>query len=318
MASVSRPSSTAAGAALWLPFIPQLAALAQAVSPVAPDLPGVERLAAEVPRQIANAATIWAVANTAIFLPFAAAFARLATRIVPERAAEQKELIRPGFLDDAVIQVPSMALERARMELGHMAGLTGDMLAAARSCFEAGTKCELSREGDQVRVLREAVLDYLTHVGRSELSDTESADYVRLVAAAGEIDTLSTAIGRELAPLAGAVKEAELAPSPEAADLLRRLLLTIEDSAQSALRALVDGDERSAQSVLAQRSAIRDLTADLQRLQASRLAQDDPQRLIKHRLQLEIVDRLRRIHGIAEDMALSVLPRSVLAAELSA
>ena len=29
-------------------------------------------------------------------------------------------------------------------------------------------------------------------------------------------------------------------------------------------------------------------------------APDDPKRLIKHRLQLEIVDKLRRIHGVAE------------------
>jgi phosphate:Na+ symporter len=305
------------GAALWLPFIPQLAALAQAVSPVAADLPGVERLAAEVPRQIANAATIWAVANTVLFLPFAAVFAKLATRIVPDRAAEQKELIRPNFLDDEVIQVPSMALERARLELGHMAELTEDMLTKAKSAFEAGTPCELSRQSDQVRVLREAVLDYLTHVGRSELSDAESAEYVRLVAAAGEIDTMSTAIGRDLAPLARAVKDAGITPSKEAVDLLQRLLQQVQEAAQAALRALVDRDEGAAQSVVAKRGAILDLTADLQRMQASRLAQDDPQRLVKHRLQLEIVDRLRRIHGVAEDMALSVLPRSVLMAELA-
>ena len=305
------------GAAMWLPFIPQLAALAQAVSPLATDLTGVERLAAEVPRQIANAATIWAVANTAIFLPFAGGFARLATRIVPDRAPEQKELIRPSFLDDEVIQVPSMALERARMELGHMAELTEGMFAQAKSAFEAGAPCELTRQADQVLVLREAVLDYLTHIGRSELSDAESAEYVRLVAATGEIDAMSTAIARELAPLARAVKDADLAPSPETADLLQRLLQTIQETAHAALRALVESDERAAQTVVATRAAILDLTAELQRVQASRLAQDDPQRLIKHRLQLEIVDRLRRIHGVAEDMALSVLPRSVLVAELS-
>ena len=305
------------GAALWLPFIPQLAALAQAVSPVAADLQGVERLAAEVPRQVANAATIWAVANTLIFLPFAAVFAKLATRIVPDRAAERKELIRPSFLDDEVIQVPSMALERARLELGHMAELTVDMLAKAKSAFETGASCELSRQADQVRVLREAVLSYLTHVGRSGLSDAESAGYVRLVAAAGDIDTMSTAIGRELAPLARAVKDAGITPSQEAVELLQRLLQQVQQAAQGALRALVDRDEGAAQSVVARRGAILDLTADLQRMQASRLAQDDPQRLIKHRLQLEIVDRLRRIHGVAEDMALSVLPRSVLAAELA-
>ena len=63
--------------------------------------------------------------------------------------------------------------------------------------------------------------------------------------------------------------------------------------------------------------AIFDLTADLQRRQAARLTQDDPDRLIKHRLQLEIVDKLRRIHGVAEHMALSVLPRSILVGELS-
>jgi phosphate:Na+ symporter len=305
------------GAALWLPFIPQLASIAQAVSPLAANLQGVERLAAEVPRQIANAATIWAVANTVIFLPFAAGFATLATRLVPDRAVEPKELIRPRFLDDVAIQVPAMALERARLELGHMAGLTGDMLAQARSAFESGEACELSRQADQVRVLRDAVLDYLRHVGRSGLSDSESAEYVRLVGAAGEIDAMSTAVGRELAPLVRALTGADLTPSPDTAALLQRLLQTIQHTALSGLRALVEHDEPAAQSVIAKRGEILDLTAELLRLQAARLALDDPKRLAKHRLQLELVDRLRRIHGVAEDMALSVLPRGVLAAELS-
>jgi phosphate:Na+ symporter len=305
------------GAILWLPFIPQLAAIAQAVSPLAADLQGVERLAAEVPRQIANAATIWAVSNAVIFLPFAAWFAKLATRIIPDRAVEQKELIRPKFLDDEVIQVPAMALERARMELGHMAELTDGMLAKISAAFKTGDPCELSQQGDQVLVLREAVLDYLTHIGRSELSDTEAAEYVRLVAATGEIETMSTAISRDLAPLVRALKDADISPSQDTAALLQRLLQTIQETARSGLRALVESDEQAAQSVVAKRGAILDLAVELQRLQAARLAQDDPQRLVKHRLQLEIVDRLRRIHGVAEDMALSVLPRSVLVGELA-
>jgi phosphate:Na+ symporter len=306
------------GAALWLPFIPQLAAIAQAVSPLAADLQGVERLAAEVPRQIANAATIWAITNTVIFLPFVAWFAKLATRIVPDRAVEQKELIRPRFLDDEVLQVPAMALERARMELGHMAELTDEMLARTKSAFATGDPCDLSQPGDQVLVLREAVLDYLTHIVRNGLSDSEATEYVRLVAAAGEIEAMSTAISRELAPLVRALKDADITPSKDTAALLQQLLQTIQETARSGLRALVESDEQAAQSVVAKRGAILDLTADLQRQLASRLAQDDPKRLMKHRLQLEVVDRLRRIHGVAEDMALSMLPRSVLVGELAA
>jgi phosphate:Na+ symporter len=305
------------GAAIWLPFIAQLAGFAEMLSPVAAHLQGVERLAEEVPRQIANAATIWATANTLIFLPFAGLFAQMAVRLIPDRAVEEKAIIRPRYLDDALIQLPSMALERARMELGHMGELTEGVLAKVRSAFQARDLSELSRQHDQIVVLREAVLAYLQLVGRAELSDAESDQLARLVAATGDIENMSAAISRELAPLAHTLKEADITPSPETSALLERLFQTIQQSAHSALRALVDEDERAAQAVVASRDEILELTSELHRRQAARLAQDDPDRLRKHRVQLEILDKLRRIYTVAEHMAISVLPRSVLAGELS-
>jgi phosphate:Na+ symporter len=306
------------GAVIWLPFIAQLAGLAEMISPVAEHLQGVERLAEEVPRQIANAATIWATANTLFFLPFAALFAKMAIKLIPDRAVEEKAIIRPRYLDDELIQVPSMALERARMELGHMAELTEGMLAKVRSALEARDLSELSQQHDQVVVLREAVLAYLQHVGRAELSDAESDEHARLVAATGDIENMSAAISRELAPLAQTLKEANTTPSKETTDLLERLFQTIQASAHSALRALVEKDERAAQSVVASRDAILELTTEFHRKQATRLASDDPNRLLKHRVQLEILDKLRRLYSVAEHMAISVLPRSVLVGELSA
>jgi Na+/phosphate symporter len=82
------------------------------------------------------------------------------------------------------------------------------------------------------------------------------------------------------------------------------------------LRAVVESDQQAAQTVVARRGAILALSADLQRQQAQRLAQDDPNILAKHRVQVEILDRLRRIYSASEHMAVSVLPRSVLAGEL--
>jgi hypothetical protein len=79
----------------------------------------------------------------------------------------------------------------------------------------------------------------------------------------------------------------------------------------------VEGDERAAQTVVANRDAIIELTAAFHRQQSARLALDDPDRLLKHRVQFEMLDRLRRIYNVAEHMAISVLPRSVLAGELS-
>lgn len=304
------------GAAIWLPFIPQLAMIAEMVSPLAPHLHGVERLAEEVPRQIANAATIWATTNTVIFLPFAALFAKLATRLIPDRADVQKEIIRPKYLDDELIQVPSMALERARMELGHMSQLTNDMLASVKAAFQARDMSELTQQFDQIVVLREAVLAYLQHIGRSELSDTDADEHARLVVATGEIESMSATLSRELAPLASAFSAAEIAPSKETTELLERLLAVVLDAAQSALRALVERNEQAAQAVVAKRIAISELAADLQKQQVARLAQDDPNRLAKHRAQLEMLDKLRRLYSVSEHMAISVLPRSVLVGEL--
>ena len=305
------------GAVIWLPFIAQLAGLAEMVSPVAAHLQGVERLAEEVPRQIANAATIWAGANTLIFLPFAAVFAKMAITIIPGRKVKEKAIISPRYLDIELIQVPSMALERARMELGHMGELTEAMLSKVRSAFEARDLSELSQQHDQVLVLREAVLGYLQLLGRGELSDAESDEHARLVVATGDIENMSAAISLQLAPLAQTMEQSGLIPSAETAELLKRLLQRVQDAAQLALRALVESDARAAQRVMASRDAILELTSEIHRLQAARLAHDDPDRLLKHRVQLEILDKARHVYSLAEHMAISVLPRSVLVGELS-
>jgi phosphate:Na+ symporter len=304
------------GAAIWLPFIPQLASLAQAVSPVASHLRGVERLAEEVPRQIANAATIWATANTAIFLPFAGLFASLAIKLIPDRAVAPTEIIRPRYLDDEMIRVPSLALGRARMELGHMSQITDNMLAGVKSVFQSRDRGALGQQFDQIGVLREAVLTYLQHIGRSELSDGEAEEHARLIAATGEIEIMSAAISRELAPLAQAVEAAGIVRSAETMERLDRLLHAIPEAARTALRALVEMDEQAAQTVVAKRIEILDLAADLQRQQAARLTEDDPNRLLRDRVLLDLLDKLRRLYSVSEHMAISVLPRSVLAGEL--
>ena len=76
-------------------------------------------------------------------------------------------------------------------------------------------------------------------------------------------------------------------------------------------------DDRPAQTVVANRVAVLDLASELHRQQAERLARDDPDRLLKHRVRIEILDQPRCIFSVAEHMAVSVLPRSDLVGELT-
>jgi phosphate:Na+ symporter len=306
------------GALLWVGFIDQLAELAVWVSSAHPELQGAERLAHEVPRQVANAATIWALANMVIFLPFSAIFARLARRLVPDRPVSDTVLIRPQYLDEELMRIPSLALERARLELGHMAELVDSMLEKSPAAFSTRDFREVSRHHDQVVVLREAVLGYLQHIGRSNLTDAESDEHAQLVYAASEIENMSAVIGRELVSLGGIIKDVGFTASEATGALLVQLSAATRKAASAGLQAIVEKNEQAAQEVVSRRDELWKLGNEMLQQQAARLAQDDPQRLLKHRLQVDLLDKMRRIYGIAERMAISILPRGVLAGELTA
>ncbi len=301
------------GALVWVAFIEQLAAVAVWISPTAPELRGAERAAAEVPRQIANAATMWAVANVVIFLPMSALFARFARRIVPDRVEVETTLVTPRFLDDTLVQVPSLALERARLELGHMAELAEEAAERVPTAFRARDTTELTKRYEATAVLRTAILDYLQRIGRQTLTDEEAAEHARVAYAAAEIEHLCAAMTRELAPLVEEFAGAGLSASDATNAMLEELYGAVHRAASEGLKAIVDRDERAAQEVVAQREVVWRIGTEVLTQQAARLAEDDPQRLLKHRLQVDVLDKLRRIYAMAEDMAVSVLPGSALA-----
>ncbi|MBW2408854.1 MAG: hypothetical protein JRF72_03575, partial [Deltaproteobacteria bacterium] len=139
-----------------------------------------------------------------------------------------------------------------------------------------------------------------------------------LVYAAGEIESISAAVGRELASLGETFRDESLTASETTGTLLEQLYNESRDAARAGLRAIVENDERSAQDVVARRNELWKLGNELLQQQAERLALDDPQRLLKHRLQVDLLDRLRRIYSVAERMAISVLPRGVLVGEMTA
>ena len=100
--------------------------------------------------------------------------------------------------------------------------------------------------------------------------------------------------------------------------MLEKLYAATREAAHAGLCAIVDKNERAAQDVVARHDEVWTLGNKLLQQQAARLAKDDPQRLLKHRVQVDLLDKMRRIYGVAERMAISVLPRGVLAGELAA
>lgn len=129
------------GVALWFAFIPSLADLVREISPVEDGLEGAARLAAEVPRQVANAHAVFNIANTIVMLPFAGILAALVTKMVPDRPEEP--LIRPEFLDRDAMAVPSLGFTRSRTTGSKCSGWRCD---SSKRCAGSTPSRNASRE----------------------------------------------------------------------------------------------------------------------------------------------------------------------------
>ncbi len=299
------------GVLLWIGFIDQLAALVAAISPAHPGLAGSERLAAEAPRQIANANTVFNVINTVIFLGFTAPLARLVTRLVPDRPMREKVLVRPRFLDEELVATPSLALERVRLEIGHLGEIVQAMFAKVPEAL-GSSRLEpieaIAMMDDQVDVLENHIIRYLGRVRKRSLSDEESHSFLALMRATDNLESIGDVIETDIVALG----KQRIAENLEVSDTMRELLgglhATVAKALDAAIRAVRDDDQRAAQETVAWKDEIDRRIDEVLAHQARKLVEDDPRRLAVFRMEMEAIDKLKRIHTLAKRIARGVLP----------
>ncbi|MBF0188216.1 MAG: Na/Pi cotransporter family protein [Magnetococcales bacterium] len=186
------------GVLLWVFFIDNLANLVVTISPMAdPSLTGLEKAGAEVPRQIANAHTIFNVANTLIFLPFVGIFASIITKLVPEKeltvADKAAAKFKPKYLDEGMLTTPAIALSMAWRETHRMSWVVKDMLnGVTEGCYNVKMEKmnELRDMDDQVDALYSGISHYLTEIGKTNLTKEHAAEAMMAMTVVSELENI--------------------------------------------------------------------------------------------------------------------------------
>ena len=73
---------------------------------------------------MANAHTFFNITNTILLLPFSALLVNIAQKIIPYHEDEEKEIEGIKYLDDRILETPSIALIQVIKEVLHMSNLT--------------------------------------------------------------------------------------------------------------------------------------------------------------------------------------------------
>ncbi len=190
------------GVAVWVWLIPSLADLAVTISPVHELADPVARLAAETPRQLANAYTVFKVANLLLFVGLTGPLARLVERAVPDRPDSGR--LGARHLDDDVLDTPDVALELVRRELVRLAEEVAEALDRAMPTVLHGTRDELAdlvERDRRIDAIHADVIAYLGAIGRHELSDEQGRELFTLLQVTNDLETIGDVVEVNLARL---------------------------------------------------------------------------------------------------------------------
>ncbi|MBN8452008.1 Na/Pi cotransporter family protein [Accumulibacter sp.] len=304
------------GVLIWLPFIGFIASLVTSISPSYPDLDGAARLAAETPRQIANAHTFFNIANTLIFIWFTTQIARLVEWLVPDRALEEEALIvRTRFLQEELLGTPSLALDQVRMEVMHMGETVNTMMQRIMPAIIKGDREaleEIRQMDDTVDILHAGIIDYLGRISKQQLSDEQTRELLQLMEAVSNLENIGDIIETNLVVLGYDRIKGGIQISEATQGVLNGFQQAITRAVTAAVQAVAQRNQRAAQVVTGMKEEINEIADSAALHEARRLVAEEPNRIPAYTMEIDIIEKQKRIYYFAKRMARTVLPTAIL------
>ena len=299
-----------AGVIIWFFFIPQLAEIVAWVSPSHPELTGADRLGAETPRQIANAHTIFNVANTVLFIGFTTQLARLVERLIPDRALEDEVMaVSAKYLDQELLSTPSLAIDRVRLEVLHMGETVQDMLKKIMPAILSGnrqTLKDIRDMDDNVDLLYAQIIAYMGQISKRKLTETQTNEFLGLMEAIGALENIGDTIETNLVVLGNERIDAGVSISKPTRKVLNDFHLVIERALASAIQAVSQSNQEGAKLVIDMKDEISSLADSAATHQAARLVAEEPNRIPAYTIEIDIIEKQKRIYYFAKRMAKTV------------
>jgi phosphate:Na+ symporter len=302
-----------AGVILWIAFVDELAAFVASFSPSYPHLAGAERLAAEAPRQIANAHTIFNVANTFIFIWLTTLVARLVEWLVPDRPIDEEGVITARYLDADLVSTPSLALDLVRRELRRMGKQVSEMLDKIMPAILHGSEAtlqEIQEIDERVDVLHAEIVVYLGRISEMELSKRQTRELMGLMDAVNDLENIGDVIEVNLVELGRRRISKGVAISEPTQVMLGGFHEVVQAAVERSIQAVSEYNFELAKSVTEMKKEISRIADSAASHEARRLVANEPHRIEAYTVEMDITEKFQRIFYFARRMARTVTPES--------
>ena len=303
------------GVLIFLPFIEPFAKFVVTISPSpAEGLTGLQAAASVLPRQVANAHTIFNATCALLFLPLISQIARFVFWLVPDRPLPEIEEIQPKYLSEMLLHTPSLALDAARHEIKRMAKRVDLMNAAIMPAVLTGSKESLMavREMDEeVDILYKHIVNYLASVSKLQLNEYQTQKMLKLMGAVNDLEHIGDVIEVNMVDLGNQRIKRGFKISEATQKVINTLHVVVSDALKAAVRAVVDEDKDYAMRVLSMNEDMKRLALQADLHQAQRLVSEDSGKFEAYSVEIEIIEKLKRIYYHAKRMAKTVAASGV-------
>lgn len=294
------------GVIIWLPFIYYLEELAKFISPSFSNLSGLNRIASEAPRQIANAHTIFNLSNSLLFLPFTGLLAKFISWIVPLKPSEVPEIVKPKFVNKVYLKTPSIALDRVRMEIARQAKRALWMVKEIPVALDSDDKQKLKlvkKMDNEVDTLHEIIINFLGKLSKEELTSSESNLLQGYLSAANYIENIGDVVETNLYTLGKERLKADQEFSEKLDEFTKPYFEKVISCLDEAIKSLTEGDLQKAENVIESKSEVTSLADNALDHLSSRLHREKDLELSEFRIQTDVIENFRRIYYLAKRLA---------------
>ncbi len=301
------------GVILFIFWIPTFADLIRSISPTGEGV-GLAKLAAETPRQIANAHTIFNISLAFVFLPFTHLISRFIFYIYPEKIVEQGIAPRTEYINDVALGTPSLAIDLARSEIARMAKILGRMIKGIMRPFftddpgmdEFESKLTFA-EGVE---MREGKIDYLDHkitkfllnLSQGEVTDQQAKEIFAMVSIVRHLESIGDIVSNNMMPLVARKRALKLDFSKEGKEELEVYHQKVLHQIYRLRDAFAELDPERAKHLMKKQAKYSDLEAKYTAFHLARVQESRHESIKTHEIHMELLEMMKRVNLYTGDI----------------
>ena len=307
-----------AGVFLFIFWIPQFADLIRALA---------FQFGSGTARQLANAHTLFNVSLGIVFLPLIPVFSKIIYFIYPEKETPKSREIKTWYIEDAVLETPSLAIDLARAEMSRMAKLLGRMLNAIIIPFlsdeahisnqkkpDEETKLLLREipktdaihkdltllqgldlREEKIDFLEEKITGYLTHIAQGAITEKQAEEVFGMVSIVKDIESMGDIIHRNMIPLIAKKKRLRFDFSLEGKEELLIYHGKVSKQIRYLEAAFKETDARLAHKIMQKERKYLDLGSSYRARHLKRIVLKNEESMETTEVHLELMDLMKQI-----------------------